>query len=313
MLRTRGTRFALSVLAIAAGATVTASTTAVAAPAPKPQSPASTPLVPEGVPVDALVSLAPAIIGAAAVGDISSPAHQSLLGQAQQVLNSAGLPPQVKTTLSALIAFLDGSNGGGPDIPKNGPVIAQFLYPSIGKDCIGPGSDSVGTALAVPGPAELPPPGPRAGQAGFVFTALGTKGLTPHQATPMTVQWLNLDTQRGGTLPLTDAAHINPGGPATLSAIANTGSGRIVATVSGSLTTKPAADKAPITCSFLPTLGFFVVPSTTSAPAEAQSGTAKSPDQAAEPQTQATVEPKAKAPAQPQVAPENRAKAHVPA
>lgn len=309
MLRTRGTRFALSVLALAAGATVTASTTAIAAPAPKQQSPASTPLVPEGVPIDALVSLAPAIIGAAAVGDISSPAHQSLLGQAQQVLNSAGLPPSIKQTLSALIAFLDGSNGGGPDIPKNGPVISQFLYPTIGKNCISEGSDSVGTALAVPGPAELPPPGPHAGQTGFVFTALGTKGLTPQQSAPMTVQWLNLDTQRGGTLPLTDSAHINPGGPATLSAIANTGSGRVVAVVAGSLTTRPAADKAPVTCSFLPTLGFFVVPSTASAPAQSESGP-QSPDQAAQPQSQIPAQP-TKIPAQPQVAPEARAKAPV--
>lgn len=289
MLRIRGTRFALSVLALAAGAALTASTTAIAAPAAQPQ--ANTPLVPEGVPVDALVSLAPAIIGAAAAQQISSPAQQSILGQAQQALNSSGLPPSVKTTLGALIAFLDGSNGGGPDIPKNGPTIAQFLYPSIGKDCIGAGSDSVGTALAVPGPAELPPPGPKAGQTGFVFTALGTKGLTPQQKTPMTVQWINLDSGRGGTQALTDSAHINPGGPATLSAIANTGSGRVVAVVSGSLTTQPAADKAPITCSFLPTLGFFTVPNAARAyvpqaetPAKQQAQTHAKPQQATQPQ-----------------------------
>ena len=302
----------MSVLALAAGATVTASTTAIAAPATKPPSPASTPLVPEGVPIDALVSLAPAIIGAAEAGNISAPAQQSLLGQAQQVLDSVGLPPQVKQTLSALIAFLDGSNGGGPDIPKNGPVIAQFLYPTIGKNCIGAGADSVGTALAVPGPAELPPPGPAAGQAGFVFTALGTKGLTPQQNTPMTVQWLNLDTQQSGILPLTDAAHINPGGPATLSVIANTGPGRIIAVVAGSLTTQPAADQAPVTCSFLPTMGFFVVPATAH-PAQPQSAKAPSPNQAAQPQSQAPAPAQAQAPAKPSVQPETRAAAPVPA
>ncbi|MFF0495413.1 hypothetical protein ACFYU5_03315 [Nocardia aobensis] len=261
MLRTRGTRFALSVLALTAGATLAASTIAVAEPAPKPQA-ADVPLVPEGVPVDAIASLAPAIVGAAAqAGNIASPGAQTILDQAIQLLDRAGLPPQVKQTLEAIVAFLDGSGGGGPDIPKNGPAIAQFLYPTIGKDCIGPGSDSVGTALAVPGPAELPPPGPAAGQAGFVFTALGTKGLTPQQNPPMTVQWYNLDNHRGGTVALTDEAHINPDGPATLSAIVDTGPGRVISVVAGSLTTQPAADQAPITCSFLPTLGLFTVAS----------------------------------------------------
>ncbi|ATL70384.1 Rv1157c family protein [Nocardia terpenica] len=263
MLRTRGTRFALSALALTVGATLAASTTAVAAPAPAPApkaQPVNVPLVPEGVPIDALAALAPAIIGAAAqASDISSPAQQTILDQAEKILEAAGLPPQVKQTLQAIIAFLTGSNGGGPDIPKNGPVIAQFLYPTIGKNCIGAGADSVGTALAVPGPAELPPPGPHGGQAGFVFTALGTKGVTPQQNPPMTVQWLNLDTHQGGVLPLTDEAHINPDGPATLTAIADTGPGRVAAVVAGSLTTQPAPDQAPITCSFLPTMGFFNV------------------------------------------------------
>lgn len=303
---------ALSALALAAGASVAVSTTAIAEPTPKPsapksQSPANAPLVPEGVPVDALVSLAPALIGAATAVDISSPAKQSALAQVQQVLDSVGLPPQIKKTLTALIAFLDGSNGGGPDIPKNGPVISQFVYPTVGKNCIGPGSDSVGTALAVPGPAELPPPGPRAGQAGFVFTALGTKGLTPHQEAPMTVQWTNLDTGRSATLPLTDAAHINPGGPATLSAIANTGPGRIIAVVSGSLTTKPAADKSAITCSFPPAFGFFTVdrpqaqvPTDAQAPEPAAQPKAHTPAVPAQPQATAQIQPenRVKAPAQ---------------
>ena len=74
----------------------------------------------------------------------------------------------------------------------------------------------------------------------------------------MTVQWLNLDTRQSGIQPLTDEAKINPDGPATLSAIASTGSGRVVAVISGSLTTK-ADDADPRTCSFLPTLGFFTV------------------------------------------------------
>ncbi|MFJ4652398.1 hypothetical protein ACIP5Y_14140 [Nocardia sp. NPDC088792] len=251
----------MSALAMAACATVVVPTAANANPAPAQQVSSSIPLVPEGVPVDALASLIPAIVGAAAgPADIAAPGPgQTILDQAKQILSTLNLPPQVKTTLNAIIAFLDGSNGGGPDLPKNGPVIAQFLWPTIGKGCISPTADSVGTALAVPGPATLPPPGPAAGQAGFVFTALGTKSPTPVQNPTMTVQWLNLDTRATGTMDLTDAAHINPGGPATLSAIANTGSGRVVALVSGSLTTQADEASQPITCSFLPTMGFFTV------------------------------------------------------
>ncbi|WP_330228648.1 hypothetical protein OHA40_21290 [Nocardia sp. NBC_00508] len=263
MLRTRGSRIALSALAIAASATLAAPTTAIAAPAPAATT-QSVPMVPEGVPVDALAALAPAIVGAVAgPADIASPAgiagpQSAILDQARRLLATLNLPPQIKSTLERIITFLDGSGGGGPEVPQDGPVIAQFLYPTIGKGCISPTADSIGTALAVPGPATLPPPGPQAGQTGFVFTALGTKSPTPVQNPPMTVQWLNLDTRQSGVLPLTDEAKINPDGPATLSAIANTGFGRVVAVVGGSLTTQ-AGDAAPRTCSFLPTLGFFTV------------------------------------------------------
>jgi hypothetical protein len=259
----------LSALAIAASASLAAPSTAVAAPAPAPVAPRNTiPMVPEGVPIDTIAALAPAIVGAIAgpadakpVADAKPTADSpksAILDQARALLAALNLPPQIKSTLEAIITFLDGSGGGGPEVPQGGPVIAQFLYPTIGKGCIGPGADSVGTALAVPGPATLPPPGPQAGQTGFVFTALGTKGPTPEQNPPMTVQWLNLDTRQTGIQPLTDEAKINPDGPATLSAIVNTGSGRVVAVVSGSLTTK-ADDADPRTCSFLPTLGFFTV------------------------------------------------------
>ncbi|WP_067467683.1 Rv1157c family protein [Nocardia amamiensis] len=263
MLRTRGSRIALSALAIAASATLAAPMTATAAPAPAATT-QSVPMVPEGVPVDALAALAPAIVGAiAGPADIASPAgiagpQSAILDQARRLLATLNLPPQIKSTLERIITFLDGSGGGGPEVPQDGPVIAQFLYPTIGKGCISPTADSIGTALAVPGPATLPPPGPQAGQTGFVFTALGTKSPTPVQNPPMTVQWLNLDTRQSGILPLTGEAKINPEGPATLSAIANTGSGRVVAVVGGSLTTQ-AGDAPPRTCSFLPTLGFFTV------------------------------------------------------
>ncbi|WP_405485622.1 hypothetical protein [Nocardia sp. NBC_00511] len=250
----------MSALALAASAAV-AVPTAYAKPAQAPQPASSIPMVPEGVPVDALASLVPAIIGAAAgPADIADAGPKNaILAQAKQLLLSSNLPDSLKTTLTAIITFLDGSGGGGPDIPKDGPVISQFLWPTIGKGCISASADSVGTALAVGGPATLPPPGPGAGQTGFVFTALGTKSPTDPQPSPMTVQWLNLDTRASGVQNLTDDAKINPGGPATMSAIANTGSGRVVAVVSGSLTTQADPETQPITCSFLPTIGFFTV------------------------------------------------------
>ncbi|MBF6210827.1 hypothetical protein IU433_09915 [Nocardia puris] len=259
MLRTRGSRIALTALALAASASL-AMPTAVAAPAPAPAAVPSVPMVPEGVPVDAIAALTPAIVGAiAGPADIAEGPQAAILDQARALLATLNLPPQIKATLERIITFLDGSGGGGPDIPpQDGPAIAQFLYPTIGRGCISPTADSVGTALAVPGPATLPPPGPAAGQTGFVFTALGTKKPTAVQNPPMTVQWLNLDTRQTGVQALTDEAKINPDGPATLSAIANTGSGRVVAVVGGSLTTQ-ADDAEPRTCSFLPTLGFFTV------------------------------------------------------
>ena len=259
MFRTQASRIATTALAIAAASALAVPSFATAEPAPS--VPIPVPLIPEGVPVDALASLAPAILGAA-VGpaDIADGPQGALIEQLKLIEQNPGLPAQVKTVLGSLIRFLDGSGGGGPDIPApdNAPVIAQFLYPTIGKGCISDTADSVGTALAVPGPAQLPPPGPKAGQAGFVFTALGTKPVTPVQAGPMNVTWLNIDNQRTQTQALTNAANINPDGPATLSVLSDTGPGRVLAVISGTLTTQ-AADAPPRTCSFLPTVGFFTV------------------------------------------------------
>ena len=113
--------------------------------------------------------------------------------RAKELLANSQLPDSVKALLQRVITFLDGSGGGGPDLPDpNAVPISQFLYPSIGKDCIRDGGDSIGTALAVAGPAPLPPPGPKAGQAGFVFTALGTAKFAAQQAQPLTVSWINV-------------------------------------------------------------------------------------------------------------------------
>ncbi|EOM76143.1 hypothetical protein DW322_18405 [Rhodococcus rhodnii] len=235
-------------LAIAAAAALAAPAHAFAQPAPPP--------VPEGVPIDALASLAPAIIGAAAGPTDVAGGQNALLDQVRVLLETPGIPPEIKSTLERVLTFLDGSGGGGPEIPQDGPAIAQFLYPTVGAGCIGPESDAIGTALAVPGPATLPPPGPGAGQAGFVFTALGTAPAADTQ--DLTVDWVNIDTMGRGTVPLTNEARINPEGPATLSAIADTGPGRVLAVISGGITTLPEGE-APISCGFLPVVGMFVV------------------------------------------------------
>ncbi|NLG54290.1 MAG: hypothetical protein GX542_01345 [Rhodococcus sp.] len=251
MLRTRGLRTGVTALAITAAAALAVPTHAGALPVPPP--------VPEGVPVEALASIAPAIIGAAAgPADIAGNPQEELLAQARILLHTAPLSPELKATLERAITFLDGSGGGGPDIPENGPAIAQFLYPTIGQGCIGGESDAVATALAVPGPAHLPPPGPAVGQAGFVLTALGTAPAADNPAEPLVASWINIDNGQRGEVVLTNKSRINPDGPATLSAIADTGSGRVIAVIAGGISTQPEG-AAAVHCTILPTVGMFHV------------------------------------------------------
>jgi hypothetical protein len=208
---------------------------------------------------DAIASLAPAVIGLLTTPAAGTDAQASLLEQAKA--SAAALPPEVGNILTSVVKFIDGSGGGGPKIPTNdGVVMSQVLYPSVGPKCISETGHSVGTALAVPGPAKLPLPGPKKGQTAFVFTALGTPLPTARQPEPLEVTWVNISSGKTGTTKLTDHAKINhPNGPATLSGTADTGSGRVLAIISGSLTTKAAGQKSH-SCSFLPTIGTVEVP-----------------------------------------------------
>lgn len=290
VLRTRGMRRALTACALAATAVLAVPSYAGAQPVPPPLPDLAelvgTPqfTVPADLSVEALLellpaveadpeqaealaSLAPAIVGAAAGPSDVAGEHRDvadgkndLLAQAKELLTNSQLPDSVKATLLRVITFLDGSGGGGPDLPPTDQVvISQFLYPTLGQDCIGDGADSVGTALAVAGPAELPPPGPGPGQTGFVFTALGTAPSVDAPEQELTVSWINVSNGRSGSQPLTNEARINPDGPTTLSAIADTGSGRIAAVISGGITTRSEGE-APRSCTFLPTLGLVSVP-----------------------------------------------------
>lgn len=160
--------------------------------------------------------------------------------------NRPGVPPQVRDALlSGLAFFAGGGNGGGPGLPQGGPGFRQGFWPTVSPNCMGPGMNSTGSLIAVPGPARIPVPAPKAGQATFVFTALGTKPASPQQGA-MNVHWINLANLRTGVTPLVNKG-INKTGPATLSNVADTGSGPVLAVVSGAVKTDGRS------CGFAPT------------------------------------------------------------
>jgi hypothetical protein len=134
------------------------------------------------------------------------------------------------------------------------PPAQDFLYPSIGSGCLADGGSSIAPALSVAGPAKIPTPGPGPGQTAYVFTAVGTSGPAEVQQLPLNVTWVNLTTGKSGSATLKPQPDINPDGPTTLTVIADTGSGSIMSTIFGQVTTK---DKQ---CQFLPTIGSTVVP-----------------------------------------------------
>jgi hypothetical protein len=138
----------------------------------------------------------------------------------------------------------------GPDAPPT----QEFMYPSIGNGCLADGGNVIATAISVAGPAPIPKPGPKAGQTAYVFTAVGTPGPAPEQKLPLNVTWVNLTTGKSGTATLKPNPDINPNGPTTLVAITDTGSGSIMSTIFGQVTTSERQ------CTFLPTIGSTVVP-----------------------------------------------------
>src|SRR5262245_2477855 len=138
----------------------------------------------------------------------------------------------------------------GPDTPPT----QDFMYPSISNGCLSDGGNVLATAISVAGPAKIPAPGPGPGQTAYVFTAVGTPAPAPEQTLPLNVTWVNLSTGKSGSATLKPRPDINPNGPTTLSAIADTGSGSIISTSFGQVTT---IDKQ---CQFMPTIGSTVVP-----------------------------------------------------
>ncbi|WP_446670278.1 Rv1157c family protein, partial [Mycobacterium tuberculosis] len=147
-------------------------------------------------------------------------------------------------------AAQDPASGFGADAPPT----QDFMYPSIGPNCVADGSNSIATALSVAGPAKIPLPGPGPGQTAYVFTAVGTPGPADVQRLPLNVTWVNLTTGKSGSATLRPRSDINPDGPTTLTVIADTGSGSIMSTIFGQVTTKDRQ------CQFMPTIGSTVVP-----------------------------------------------------
>jgi len=138
----------------------------------------------------------------------------------------------------------------GPDAPPT----QDFLYPSISNGCLQDGGNVLATAISVAGPAKIPAPGPAAGQTAYVFTAVGTPAPAAEQKLPLNVTWVNLTTGKSGSATLKPRPDINPDGPTTLTAIVDTGSGSIISTIFGQVTT---IDRQ---CQFMPTIGSTVVP-----------------------------------------------------
>ena len=87
-----------------------------------------------------------------------------------------------------------------------------------------------------------------------MFTAVGTPAPAAEQRLPLNVTWVNLTTGRSGSAALKPRPDINPEGPTTLSAIVDTGSGSVLSTIFGQVTT------TEMQCQFLPTIGSTVVP-----------------------------------------------------
>ena len=141
-----------------------------------------------------------------------------------------------------------------PSFDPNTPPTQDFLYPSISNGCLNDGGNVIATAIAVAGPAKIPTPGPGPGQTAYVFTAVGTPAPAAEQKLPLNVTWVNLTTGRSGSATLKPNPGINPQGPTTLTAIVDTGSGSIMSTIFGQVTT---VDKQ---CTFMPTIGSSVVP-----------------------------------------------------
>ena len=199
----------------------------------------------------------------AAIPEAVSEAVPAAMPAAVPAAMPAAVPaamPEVPTPVAAPAAVTPAAPApapapaAAPTFDPNSPPTQDFMYPSISNGCLKDGGNVIATALSVAGPAAIPAPGPGPGQTAYVFTAVGTPAPAAEQRLPLNVTWVNLTTGRSGSATLRPNPAINPQGPTTLTAIVDTGSGSIMSTIFGQVTT---LDKQ---CTFLPTIGSSVVP-----------------------------------------------------
>lgn len=210
------------------------------APQTGPASTLASPPLPEGIqlPVPPLPE-----------GSLIAPTPEQLAA-ARNIAALPVLPPELSEAIVRAVDFLEGTHhspGDGAPLPADAPHVAEFYWPTAAGECIGGTLASVGTAIGVPGPAPIPAPAPGEGQTTFLFTGLGTAPAAAEQG-GMHVHWINLTTLASGIETL-DNNGINAEGPGTLSAVANTGKGTIVAAITGTMATTDS------TCTYLPTAG----------------------------------------------------------
>jgi hypothetical protein len=196
----------------------------------------------------------PQVAHVPAVG--AAPGVEAHLPQGIDPANAVGPAPDVPP--EALVAAAPSGDVVPGPVPAPAPppptTVQEFMYPSISNGCLADGGNVLATAISVAGPATIPTPGPGPGQTAYVFTAIGTPGPGAEQKLPLNVTWVNLTTGKSGGATLKPQSDINPDGPTTLTAIVDTGSGSIMSTIFGQVTTTEKQ------CQFMPTIGSTVVP-----------------------------------------------------
>ena len=195
----------------------------------------------------------------AASASPSLPTAPSAYETARQIINSEDVPTEISDTLNKGIDFLTGEGEGEPgwENPADAPKTNQFLIPSVATKCIGGDGGSFGLATTVPGPADLPLPGVPAHQLGFIFTGLGTKGVSENQQTEMNAYWVNVANGKYGKTPLTNNGINAETGPGAVNGVADTGDGLVIAVISGGFTSPEEGGDA--NCNYSPTAGVFPV------------------------------------------------------
>jgi hypothetical protein len=219
-----------------------------------PEAASTAHVVPPGVEPGAQAHLPPGIDPVHAAG----PAPEAAAPAPANAVPVAATPPVSAAPAGPAPAVVPAPApapaAAAPGFSPDAPPTQDFIYPSISNNCGTDGGTVMAPVLSVAGPAKIPAPGPNAGQTAYVFTAVGTPGPADVQKLPLNVTWVNLTTGKSGTATLKPQPDINPQGPTTLTATVDTGSGSIMSTIFGQVSTK---DKQ---CQFMPTIGSTVVP-----------------------------------------------------